>query len=206
MVCAVKSCVYAIFLGVFVCAQSFAVFGKDGKESRDLKSQDQPATASTSVASVAKFQWSEHNKLSWDDFRGPVDAIVDECAAATHCGIGFSTTNTCPGAKPTIKVYNNFYINKSWVRADAKMPQILEHEQGHFDLCEIYTRKLRERMNGFDTNTANMKQALMNIYNEISEEYEARQQAYERETTHGTNIPEQKKWVDIISHELQASI
>ena len=205
MICAGRGCVYAIFFGVFVCAQSFAVFGKDGKESKDLKSQDPLATATTANA-VTKFQWSEHSKLSWDDFRGQADAVIDECAAVTHCGIGFTSNSTCPGSKPVIKVYNNFYINKSWVRPDAKMPQILEHEQGHFDLCEIYTRKLRDRMSNFDANTTDIKQSLMNIYNEISQEYETRQQAYERETTHGTNIPEQKKWVDIISQELQATI
>lgn len=201
--CAKRSCVYAVLFGFFVCAQSIAVFGKDGKEGKDSKSAD---PTPDNVSEVIKFQWSDHSKLSWDDFRGPVNAETDESAAATHCSIGFVTNNAGPGNKFTITVYNTFYTNKSWVRPDAKLPGILEHEQGHFDLCEIYTRKLRNRMANFDYTVKDIKQALMAIYSEISQEYENRQQAYEQETTHGVNIPQQKKWSNAIAGELAASL
>ena len=106
-------------------------------------------------------------------------------------------------------MYNLFYTAQSWVKPDAKLPGILEHEQGHFDLCEIYTRKLRERLSKFDLptsrpalNEADFKLALINIYNEVSGEYEARQDAYEQETLHGTNISAQKRWQEMIACEL----
>ena len=197
--CARRKCVYAFLLGVFVCSQSASASDKDGKEGKSLISEN---TVSVSYGRNDQFQWNEHKKLSWDDFRGAVNAVNDESAAATHCGIGFRTNTTVPGSKPEIVVYNTFYAKKSWVRADAKMPSILDHEQGHFDLCEIYTRKLKNRMNSFDFNVPDVKQALMSIYSEINNEYESRQQAYEEETTHGTNIPQQKKWQDMMIHEL----
>ena len=152
-------------------------------------------------ATVADFQWGEHGKLSWDDFHGAVNAASDESAAATHCGIGFKT-NTTAGNKPSVIVYNTFYTNKSWVKPDAKLPGILEHEQGHFDLCEIYTRKLRDRMNQFDFNSPDIKQSLLAIYADVNNEYEQCQQAYEQETIHGTNIPQQKRWQEVISRQL----
>ena len=199
MICAGRNCVYAIFLGVVVCAQATAAKGRGDKENSFVR----PTNPAPVNNVVNEFHWSEHNKLSWDDFRGEVRTANDVAAAATHCGIGFKTNTSVTSGKPEIVVYNTFYKTRSWVRADARLPEILEHEQGHFDLCEIYTRKLRDRMKQFDLAvTADAKTALMAIYNEVSSEYETRQQAYERETTHGTNINEQKRWVNLIASEL----
>ena len=88
------------------------------------------------------------------------------------------------------------------MRADAKLPEILLHEQGHFDLCEIYTRKLRERMGNVDLRSADVRTVLMDVYSSVSREYEAAQQSYEQETIHGTNLPEQKKWQSYIADKL----
>ena len=88
------------------------------------------------------------------------------------------------------------------MRSDARVQSILDHEQGHFDLCEIYTRKLKYRVSNFDLGTPGVKQVLMDIYSEVSREYETRQQAYEVETNHGTNIAQQKRWQEMIANEL----
>jgi len=208
MVCAQRIRVYAHFFGLFICAShSFATFGKDGKEGKslDLGNVSSTSFSNNNNATAAEFQWGEHGKLSWDDFRGAVNAASDESAAATHCGIGFKTNNGT-GTRPTITVYNTFYATKSWVKPDAKLPTILDHEQGHFDLCEIYTRKLRDRMNQFDFNVADIKQGLLNIYAEVNSEYERSQQAYEQETIHGTNISQQKKWQEVISRQLGGAV
>lgn len=200
MVCAQRKCVYAL-VGVFVCLQSIAVCGKEGKtlnsESKYVKN-----TKPVNTGPADQFQWHEHSTLSWDDFRGAVNAVTDRSAAATYCAIGFKTNTPVAGGKPEIIVYNTFYAKKSWVRSDAKIASILEHEQGHFDLCEIYTRKLKEGMGKFDFNVPDVMQALMKIYSEINNSYEARQQAYEQETLHGTNTAQQKKWRDMINNEL----
>lgn len=199
MICARKVCVYAFLLGFFVCSQNNAAFGKDGKEGKSLNSENSSANSSKQND---QFQWNEHNKLCWDDFRGEVKAANDESAAATNCGIGFRLKTNVPGSKPEVIVYNTFYANKSWVRPDGKIPSILDHEQGHFDLCEIYTRKLSMRMNHFDFDVPDVMQALMSIFYEINQEYESRQQAYEQETAHGTNTIEQKRWRDMMVQEL----
>jgi hypothetical protein len=205
MNCAVRNCVYAFTVGFFVLTQSVASLGKDGREGKSIDvvtpSSSNSATSSNS-ASPSEFQWNEHRKLSWDDFRGAVNAASEESAAATHCGIGFRTAANSTDGKPEIIVYNTFYVNKSWVKPDAKISTILDHEQGHFDLCEIYTRKLKARMNNFDFNTGDLKQQLLSIYTEVSNEYETRQQAYEQETVHGTNTAQQKKWQNMIIREL----
>jgi len=199
MICVRKVCVYAYTIGLFICAQSAEAFAKDGEGTKPVR----PEMGSVATSAVSdQFPWSETRKLSWDDFRGAARPAADEFAAVTHCGIGFKLNAAVPGATPQVAVYNKFYANQSWVRNDAKIPSILEHEQGHFDLCEIYTRKLREQMSDVDINTPNVKNVLMTIYSAINSAYERRQQAYEQETAHGTNINQQKKWVKMMAAEL----
>ena len=161
--------------------------------------REEISTAST--AATTQFQWREHARLSWNDFRGPVTTAAHESAAATFCSIGYRTSTTTEG-KLAVEVYNTFYANRSWVKEDARLQSILDHEQGHFDLCEIYTRKLRQLAAGIDAATPGAKQQLINLYLQVSAEYEARQQAYEEETTHGTVLAEQKRWQDAIANEL----
>jgi len=198
MVCALRSSVCVLLTGVIVLSQGIAVTAnaKGSKEEKSLNS------TSTSVAPITEFQWEQHKKLSWEDFRGPVNAVSDESAAATHCGMGFRVNTSSATGQPEVTVYNTFYINKSWVRPDAKIESILDHEQGHFDLCEIYTRKMRKMMTSFNFEEANAKAALMNIFTRVNNEYENRQQAYEYETSHGTNIGQQRKWQNMIISEL----
>ncbi|MCW3122796.1 MAG: hypothetical protein JWQ38_2288, partial [Flavipsychrobacter sp.] len=184
-----------------------ALYAKESKDGANLNSptvvtNNNSNNHATANITVSEFQWADHRTLSWEDFQGSVNAVTDESAAATHCGIGFRTGRATPDSKPGIIVYNTFYVNKSWVKADAKIPTILTHEQGHFDLCEIYTRKLRERMSGIDLNTPNLRAVLEHIYFEVKNEYEVRQQAYEDETTHGTNFAQQGRWHDNIMKEL----
>jgi len=188
MNCVQRNCVYAL-IGLGMCFPGITATGRDNSKGDETIVKD-------------KFQWQEHTRLSWDDFKGAVNATQDESAAATYCSIGFKTNTATPGSKPEIEVYNTFYTNRSWVRTDAHVQSILDHEQGHFDLCEIYTRKLKDRMSNFDPGTPGVKQALMEIYSEVSREYETRQQAYEDETIHGTNIPQQKRWQEEIANEL----
>ena len=178
--------VIAVLTGVSN-SQSFA------GERNDPKSE-----ASTEIS------WKKDRKLTWNDFRGPVPYDAeDQTAAATFCGIGFETQGI--GAKNQnlkVKVYNTFYIGNSWARTEEMNDDVLAHEQGHFDLCELYTRKLRERMTDLRASANTIKPTLRRIYDELQDEYKNRQELYEEETGHGVNIAEQKKWEKMLEKEL----
>ncbi len=152
--------------------------------------------------------WSKDKKLTWDDFRGSIPHDADEVtAAATYCGIGFET-NTFNSAHPEalkVNVYNTFYLDDSWARPEERNEKVLAHEQGHFDLCELFTRKLRQRMSLLKANPATLKTTLANIYEELQEEYRREQESYEEETGHGLNLVQQKKWQSYLQHALGAS-
>jgi hypothetical protein len=148
--------------------------------------------------------WNKNRKLTWDDFRGPVPHDADDItAAATFCGIGFETnTITSNNNNLKISIYNSFYTGNSWVRPEERNDNILAHEQGHFDLCELYTRKLRERMSNVQVNVKTLKPVLSSIYDQVQQEYRQRQEEYENDTEHGVNLLQQKKWQQMLEREL----
>jgi len=200
MNCVLRSVVCAFSLGFLVFSHNTAALAKSEKD-RASASDNVNTSAGTRLS---EFKWNGQRKLTWDDFRGPVTASDDMSAAATHCSIGFTTARGADGNQKVI-VYNTFYANMSWVRPDARIQSILDHEQGHFDLCELYTRVLRQRMANFNFDVADVRGALMSIYDQVTKEYEDRQQAYEAETTHGTNIAVQHRWMASIANELSGA-
>ncbi len=151
-----------------------------------------------------EFAWDKNRKLTWDDFRGPIrEDMGDQVAAATFCGIGFETNAIDNKAnKVQVLVYNTFMTNQSWVRNEVKNKDILGHEQCHFDICELYTRKMREKMQHIDVPASQIKNVLNHIYDEVSSEYEARQEQYEQETEHGLIDGTQQRWTAEIAREL----
>lgn len=151
-----------------------------------------------------EFSWDPSRRLTWEDFRGPVQSYSTEnIAAATYCAIGFETNNVVAGGKVKINVFNSFYPTKSWARDEEKDMHVLAHEQCHFDICELYTRKLRERMAAAHVDISSLSK-LKVIYRELQKEYEGRQELYEDQTNHGLIYAEQDRWQKDIAHELQA--
>ena len=194
-------CFTTIFAALTCASGSFLFAGeKDGKNSSSKIIVSESANSSNEK----EFSWSKDRKLNWTDFRGVIPSDAHErTAATTACGIGFETnTISTKNNDLYIKVFNFFYADQSWARPGEIDNDVLAHEQGHFDLCELYTRKLRERMSSVKVDVHTLKPILSRIYEQLQREYVARQHAYEAETAHGINIPEQKRWQEQLEKEL----
>jgi len=81
-------------------------------------------------------------------------------------------------------------------------PDLLEHEQGHFDLCEVYVRQLRKQLLAANLKAFNLIKDGNAIYKQVYAAYLDRQELYERETNHGLDRAGQVKWNKSISDEL----
>lgn len=150
-----------------------------------------------------EFSWSRARRLTWSDFRGEMPPGKGGTAAETACGIGFET-NSVSGSNPVeVFVYNSFSRVDSWVRPGVNDMVVLQHEQGHFDLCELYTRRFRERLSKIKVTGKTMKTVLPGMYNKLQQEYIERQQDYERDTRHGIDDIQQRRWQRIIAEELE---
>lgn len=151
------------------------------------------------VASVV--EWNSTRKLNWDDFRAKAPASAYE-AALSQCGIGYTTTTAPKNEMLNVKVSANFYLGDSWSRQSERNGRLLQHEQTHFDLCELYARKLRQNIAGNRYTGADIKK-MDKAYGELTAELNKVELQYDEETTHGLNIEKQNEWNDRIARQLK---
>lgn len=151
-----------------------------------------------------EIQWSASRKLTPADFKGtPDDSYPSSVVGLTYAGFGFRV-NKAAFQSTKVHVFCRFYCYESWIRqAYTNDARILKHEQAHFDIAEIYARKLFKALTDANLNTTNMKQA-NDIYKELFAEFKNREAQYDNETAHGTIAEQQQKWYATIYHELSA--
>ena len=142
--------------------------------------------------------WSASRKLAWSDYKASPNPKSD-AAATTSTSLSIDYHISASQFSYTIKSW--FSRSRSWGR--HKTDYILSHEQGHFDIAEIYARKLHQRMSTYQFNKNNYQKELNRIYNEVADEKAAVQQQYDRETRHSIDEVRQAEWLKKISRMLE---
>jgi hypothetical protein len=133
--------------------------------------------------------WDSATKLTWVDFRGKVDA-KSAFDAATVSGIRYRLSLGGEGLSDTVTAV--FYTAESWVRRGTGGSLI--HEQGHFDITEIFARKLRKRIREFVPRRGDLAHQLNLLYEEVERDREAMERLYDEETRHSTDVARQAEW------------
>src|SRR4051812_12870206 len=93
-------------------------------------------------ANEHEIYWIDHKKLTWNDYLASPDMLDSSNSALTYYGLASSMKTK--GDSLTITVRSIFDKNKSWIKPGDKSDSLLIHEQGHFDIAEIYARKLKQ--------------------------------------------------------------
>jgi hypothetical protein len=101
----------------------------------------------------------------------------------------------------TYHIISGFDPYKSW--AFRRTSYILSHEQGHFDIAEIFARKLHKRMKEYKFDRKNYQRDLKKIYQEVVEEKEKMQNDYDEETRHSILRGKQAEWLKKIAAMLK---
>ncbi len=134
-------------------------------------------------------EWSADRQLTWADFKALPDPSSDN-AALTNSNInvefGFSDKVF------THSIRCSFNKEKSWVR--IKNDHILKHEQGHFDITEIYARILHKELSEYIFNSKTADKDINDIYSKVMKQHVSMQQAYDVETNHSIDSARQKLW------------
>ncbi len=143
-------------------------------------------------------RWNENQKLTWADYKGKVQTGSDAAAStATYLGIEYNFTRNGFG----YKISCSFSKTKSW--GLHKTDYILAHEQGHFDIAEIFARKLNKQMSEYVFNKNTFKDDLRKLYMSITTEKDAFQNQYDGETNHSINKEKQAEWLRKIDQLLK---
>jgi len=147
-------------------------------------------------------EWNSARKLDWSDFQAKAPASAYE-AALSQCGIGYATTTAPKDKMLNVKVSAKFYLGESWSRDSERNSRLLQHEQTHFDLCELYARKLRQNI-AINRYTGADIQKMDKAYAALTAELNKVELQYDEETTHGLNTEKQDEWNARIVKQLEA--
>ena len=143
--------------------------------------------------------WSASRKLQWHDYLAEPDNHSG-AAASTSTQIGFEYH--IRDNKPSYTVTCKFSKSKSWGR--YKNDYILSHEQGHFDIAEIFTRKFVKALREYSFNINSYRNDLRKMYTDAMKEKERFQQQYDRETDYSRIKEKQAEWLKKIKDALLA--
>ncbi len=142
-------------------------------------------------------RWSDTHRLTWADYLGKPDPFSDAAASTTtFLGIDYRFTN----GGFTYKIDSKFSKTRSW--GLYKTEYILSHEQGHFDIAEVFARKLNKKMMEYRFDRKSYQKDLKEIYEDVIREKEETQNAYDKETRHSINKQRQAEWLDKIAEML----
>jgi Bacterial protein of unknown function (DUF922) len=148
-------------------------------------------------ASLDELAWNEFYKIQWEDFQG----------VPNKNSMGDAGTAVQIKAKPFLvdkeihyDVVAIFSRTKSWSRDQSA--SLLAHERLHFDIAELYARKIRKKIKELrDSGVNNIKTYNRAIHELLLESNQADQQ-YDLETLHGALSKKQRVWTESIKEEL----
>jgi hypothetical protein len=135
-----------------------------------------------------KICWNEKRRLTWDDFMIRSGDSTNSFSATTSYGLKFKFNLVVP----------YFKKDKSWVLLSEKYSlDLLEHEKLHFDIVELFARKMRYE---FEISNENDLEKIYDCNMLILDEFQDR---YDNETNHGIIRSEQNCWIEYVKNELK---
>jgi hypothetical protein len=151
----------------------------------------------TNYHSRSDIEWNEFYKLQWSDFRGkPSRESIGDAGTAVQIKAQPFYVNK----KIMYDVFAYFNKDKSWAR--DKSDALLKHEQLHFDIAEMYARKIRKKINELSSRNVNDVKTYNESITPLLNESNDADERYDLETLHGAITKRQAVWEQKIREEL----
>ena len=144
--------------------------------------------------------WNKDRLLTWDDFKGkPAKRFA---VASTNYDI-IKTIDPINGDTTKVITRAVFYCNKSWKKKSWIDETVLAHEQRHFDIVELYARKLRKLIRHHNySSVSELKSKSDSLYAIIDKEMDVYQDKYDTETEGSMNGDQQRIWNEKIENQI----
>ncbi len=129
--------------------------------------------SSSTTLQRAVLSHSSHPTLAWADFQGaaqassPLDASTSTGLSANFGASGVLSTENITDDNgqaavhatfgvPSSRITTNATMNsgRSWVKSGSKTAALLNHEQGHYDISNVFAAKTKTAMEDWVTNNA----------------------------------------------------
>jgi hypothetical protein len=145
--------------------------------------------------------WSAERPLRFADFKANSDSRKKDVElsylAITTSQITIETIVYNDSIE--IQVLSLFYCDSSWMKKESL--KLLSHEQGHFDITEIFTREVKKSFSKikFDQLTNEKIEEIFEVQYRANI---AHNLEYDKETGHGVLSDKQKFWKESIATRL----
>ncbi len=149
--------------------------------------------------------WDEDNKLTKSDFKGSViDSIKTKQfgitpTAVSFIGLSIIYKHVQGNLQVSIKSY--FDRNKSFYR-DSIGKSTLDHEQCHFDISELYVRKMRKKISNLKRKNIYTEKAFNAVIDSLNVERYKYNDKFDFDTFYGSIESVQNEWIERIQSEL----
>jgi hypothetical protein len=143
--------------------------------------------------------WKPGYRLTWNDFMGKPD-LHSNYLALSSAGISYNLFYNSNSIQVNAKAF--FVKSGSW-RKPAADSILLRHEQGHFDITEIYRRKLVQTAKEIPAGVPEKAAWVIEKADKIIKQKNAYQLQYDSETRNGTDKKKQEQWLATIQQLLQ---
>ncbi|MFB9052474.1 DUF922 domain-containing protein [Formosa undariae] len=144
--------------------------------------------------------WTRDRALKLSDFQAKVDTTTSKKAitGANIIIVPYAFKN----GKYEYHVLAKFHKDISWI--NTKSEYILKHEQVHFDIAELYARKMRRDIDKIKKSAGDVLQSdYRRIHKSLFRSYYYFQKQYDDQTHHSTDHEEQVRWNAIVADELK---
>lgn len=148
--------------------------------------------------SQEEFKWCDTCKLSWQEFNGEIP-FGSMYGAVSFVNINFKYNVYSAFIKAEIYAY--FNTQDSWVK--SKTDTGLIHEQGHFNIAELYSRKLKKYLSSKKMRRLFIPIKMQRAYKKFYRLMADTQFQYDIETEYGLNSEKQKYWLNRLERELR---
>ncbi len=143
--------------------------------------------------------WSPCYSLQWEDFEGVPDTTKKSFDAVSNPVVKYFLSSTEDTFN--IKVICFFVKSKSWARFKNN-DYLLLHERGHFNIAELFARKLRKAFNEYKFNYQTIRTDIQKIFINNTKERAIMDSIYDKETNYSKDNKKQEEWSSKIEKEL----
>jgi hypothetical protein len=140
--------------------------------------------------------WKKSTPLLMEDFKGKPTGNLPADASTT-----ITLYTKVENGSTMLHIDAVFVKSKSYIK--DKTAATLKHEQLHFDIAELYARKLRQRIIQKDfSKVENIETEIRKTYDQVAEEWGKVNRQYDEAVQNGMNMIKQKEWNDKIANQL----
>lgn len=134
--------------------------------------------------------WNPNRKLQLKDFKG--STLDKPYVAATNTYFGYSTSVKSEENLVMVEVDTYFDCELSYFKNNKNQSLVLNHEQLHFDITELYARKFIQRLHQEIKSFEDLITNVERIGNEVNKELLLKQEAYDKAVY--SDLSQQSYW------------